>query len=46
LTGPSQEFLSGNLSSLLEVASAVSELRIKRDTQSTRLREEVEIIFK
>jgi hypothetical protein len=44
--GPSQEFFSGNISSLLDVASPVLEIRIKRNLQPTRLREEVEIIFK
>ncbi|MDT5059887.1 MAG: hypothetical protein QOH63_346 [Acidobacteriota bacterium] len=44
--GPSQEFFSGNISSLLDVASPVLEIRIKRNSQPTRLREEVEIIFK
>jgi hypothetical protein len=44
--GPSQEFFSGNISSLLDVASPVREIRIKRNVQPTRLREEVEFIFK
>jgi hypothetical protein len=44
--GPSQEFFSGNISSLLDVASPVREMRIKRNRQPSRLREEVEIVFK
>ena len=43
---PSQEFFSGNISSLLDVASPVQEIRIKRNLQPTHLREEVEFIFK
>jgi hypothetical protein len=45
-SGQSQEFFSGNISSLLDVASPVLEIRIKRNSQPTRLREEVEIILK
>jgi hypothetical protein len=45
-SGPSQEFFSGNISSLLDVASPVLEIRIKRRSQPTRLREEVELVFK
>lgn len=44
--GPSQEFFSGNISSLLDVASTVREIKIQRNVQPTRLREEVEFIFK
>jgi hypothetical protein len=44
--GHSQEFFSGNIASLLDVASPVLEIRIKRNLQPTRLREEVEFIFK
>lgn len=44
--GPSQEFFSGNLSSLLEVAAPVREIRIKRFVRPARLREEVEFVFK
>jgi hypothetical protein len=44
--GPSEEFFSGNISSLLDVASTVREIRIKRNLQPARLREEVEFIFK
>jgi hypothetical protein len=43
---PSQEFFSGNISSLLDLASPVQEIRIKRNLQPTHLREEVEFIFK
>jgi hypothetical protein len=43
---PSQEFFSGNISSLLDVASSVQEIRIKRNLQPARLREEVEFVFK
>ncbi|HEX8919918.1 MAG TPA: hypothetical protein VF766_00480, partial [Pyrinomonadaceae bacterium] len=44
--GTSQEFFSGNIASLLDVAAPVIEIRIKRTSQPTRLREEVEFIFK
>ena len=44
--GQSQEFFSGNISSLLDVAGTVLEIRIKRSSQPARLREEVEFIFK
>jgi hypothetical protein len=44
--GPSQEFFSGNISSLLDVASPVREIRITRNLQPTRLHEEAEFIFK
>jgi hypothetical protein len=44
--GQSQEFFSGNISSLLDVAGTVLEIRIKRNSQPTRLREEVEFIFR
>jgi hypothetical protein len=44
--GPSQEFFSGNIASLLDVASPVREVRIKRNLLPSRLREEVEIILK
>ncbi|HEV2801672.1 MAG TPA: hypothetical protein VGW12_14455 [Pyrinomonadaceae bacterium] len=42
----SQEFFSGNIASLLDVASPVREIRIKRNSLPSRLREEVEIILK
>jgi hypothetical protein len=42
----SQEFFSGNIASLLDVASPVGEIRIRRNLLPSRLREEVEIIFK
>ena len=44
--GPSQEFFSGNISSLLDVASPVREIRIRRSARPARLHEEVEIIFR
>jgi hypothetical protein len=44
--GPSQEFFSGNIASLLDVASPVREVRIKRNLLPSRLREEVKIILK
>ncbi|HEY0378043.1 MAG TPA: hypothetical protein VGC87_14080 [Pyrinomonadaceae bacterium] len=44
--GPSQEFFSGNVASLLDVASPVTEIRIKRSFQNNRLREEVEFVLK
>jgi hypothetical protein len=44
--GPSQEFFSGNIASLLDVASPVREVRIKRNLLPSRLREEVLIILK
>ena len=44
--GASQEFFSGNIASLLDVAAPVIEIRIRRNSQPTRLREEVEFIFK
>jgi hypothetical protein len=44
--GPSQEFFSGNVASLLDVASPVAEIRIRRSFQKNRLREEVEFVLK
>jgi hypothetical protein len=44
--GASQEFFSGNISSLLDVASPLREIRIKRNLQPSRLHEEVEFVFK
>jgi hypothetical protein len=43
---PSQEFFSGNIASLLDVASPVREIRIRRNLLPSRLREDVEIILK
>jgi hypothetical protein len=43
--GPSQEFFSGNIASLLDVAAPVREIRIRRNLLPSRLREEVEIIL-
>lgn len=45
-TGPSQEFFSGNIASLLDVASPVAEVRISRSFERDRLREEVEFVLK
>jgi len=42
----SEEFFSGNVASLLNVASNISELTVKRSTQQNRLREEIEISLK
>jgi len=44
--GSSQEFFSGNIASLLDVATPVQEIRIRRNLLPSRLREEVEIILK
>lgn len=44
--GSSQEFFSGNIASLLDVASPVREVRIRRHLLPSRLREEVEIILR
>jgi hypothetical protein len=43
--GPSQEFFSGEIASLLDVASPVDEVRIQRSYVSGRLREEVAVIW-
>ncbi|MBS1786451.1 MAG: hypothetical protein JST85_01940 [Acidobacteria bacterium] len=40
-SGPSQEFFSGEISSLLDVASPVREIRIHRSYTSGRMKEEV-----
>ena len=45
-TDPSQEFFSGNIASLLDVASPVEEVRIQRSYASGRLREEVAFLVK
>jgi hypothetical protein len=42
----SQEFFSGNISSLLNVASDVSRIEIKRKSQGTNLHEEIELVLK
>jgi hypothetical protein len=44
--GASQEFFSGNIASLLDVAAPVREIRIRRSVLQSRLTEEVEIILK
>jgi hypothetical protein len=43
---PSQEFFSGNIASLLDVASPVAEVRIERGYAEGRLREDVEFRLK
>jgi len=40
-----EEFFSGNVTSLLNVASSVSKIVIERSSQQSRLHEEVEIVF-
>jgi uncharacterized protein DUF3352 len=42
----SQEFFSGNISSLLNVASDVSRIEIKRKSQGNNLHEEIEMVLK
>jgi hypothetical protein len=42
----SQEFFSGNISSLLSVASDVSRIEIKRKSQGNNLHEEIELVMK
>jgi hypothetical protein len=44
--GASEEFFSGNVVSLLNVASRVKEIQIKRTSQPGHLREEVDITLK
>ncbi len=44
--GPSQEFFSGEITSLLDVASPVDEVRIQRSFANGRLKEEVTAILK
>ena len=44
--GPSQEFFSGNVASLLDVASPVAEIRIERSFEKNRLREKVEYVLR
>lgn len=43
--GPSQEFFSGEIASLLDVAASVAEVRIQRMYSAGRLREEARMIF-
>jgi len=45
-SGPSQEFFSGEIASLLDVASPVEEVRIQRSYASGRMREEVAVILR
>jgi hypothetical protein len=42
----SQEFFSGNISSLLNVASDVSRIEIKRKSVGNNLHEEIELVLK
>lgn len=42
----SQEFFSGNISSLLNVAADVSRIEIKRKSQGNNLHEEIELVLK
>jgi hypothetical protein len=42
----SQEFFSGNISSLLNVASGVSRIEIRRKSVGTNLHEEIELVLK
>ena len=42
----SQEFFSGNISSLLNVAADVSRIEIKRKSQGNNLHEEIELVMK
>lgn len=44
--GPSLEFFSGEIASLLDVASPVDEIRIQRSYAAARLREDVTVILK
>jgi hypothetical protein len=45
-SGPSMEFFSGEISSLLDVAAPVQEVRIQRSYAAGRLREEVTMVLK
>ena len=45
-TDPSKEFFSGNIASLLDVASPVEEMRIERSYANGRMREEVAMTLK
>jgi len=44
--GSSAEFFSENLSSLLDVSSAVTKIEIKRSSSANRLHEEIDLILK
>ena len=44
--GTSEEFFSGNIGSLLDVASNVTRIEIKRSSSSNRLHEEIDFILK
>jgi len=41
-----EEFFSGNISSLLNVAADVSRIEIKRKSQGNNLHEEIELVMK
>jgi len=45
-SGTSEEFFSGNIGSLLDVASNVTRIEIKRSSSSNRLHEEIDFILK
>ncbi|HEV7746504.1 MAG TPA: hypothetical protein VGO56_16020 [Pyrinomonadaceae bacterium] len=45
-SGKSEEFFSGNISSLLDVASNVTRIEIKRSSSSNSLHEEIDYILK
>ena len=45
-TGTSEEFLSGNIGSLLDVASNVTRIEIKRSSSSKGMHEEIDFILK
>jgi len=45
-TSGSQEFFSGNISSLLNVASDVSRIEIKRKSSGNNLHEQIELVLK
>ena len=45
-TGTSEEFFSGNIGSLLDVASNVTRIEIKRSSSSSGLHEEIDFILK
>jgi hypothetical protein len=45
-SGPSEEFFSGNISSLVKVAASVSRIEIKRSSAPNRLHEEFDFILR
>ena len=44
--GTSEEFFSGNIGSLLDVAANVTRIEIKRSSSADRLHEEIDFILK